>query len=237
MNIEFITGAMGCGKTAQAVLNAKRAEIDGQKPICISPAVDTRMTQEYSEEDGIQKGRIISRETGLSYEAYILPQDEMLSDFIEKIKENHKIIEGDSYKAPDCYILDEVQFLSVEQMSNLLEYHTLDDQTQLFLYGLMTTSQVTLFDSINKLIAFGVKPTVIPSKNSKGKENTINAKFRDGYIVLDGEVIDVGGDDKYKAISVQDYFMLTRLERERQRILNGQKSENNITNFEDLKQA
>ena len=69
----FKYGAMGCSKTAQALITKFNYEERGMKVLLIKPAIDTR--------DGVD---LVKSRIGLQSEAYAVDSQENLYDFYTK---------------------------------------------------------------------------------------------------------------------------------------------------------
>ena len=193
---------MGAGKTALACINAFNYEEQGLTPLCISSSLDTRFGDAREDEYGLKRGMWESRIKDLSRDIFLLPSDESVIKFITKVSRLYKI-------KPDVIMIDEAQFLTANQVEELFRVAIYWD-IPVICYGLLTTFKTTLFEGSKRLIELGAKLEPIKSVGTDGKKTVINAKFVNGNIVTEGADIDIGGDEKYKALTLKEYWRLVR---------------------------
>ena len=199
-NVYFKTACMGAGKTATACINAHNYVEQGLTPLCISSALDTRFGEAKEDEYGLKVGLWESRIKELNREVFLLPTDESVMKFFLRVTRLHKI-------KPNVLMIDEAQFLSASQVEELFKMAIYWD-IPVICYGLLTTYKTTLFEGSKRLIELGAKLEPLKSVGTNGKKTVINAKFVNGKIVTEGEDIDIGGDEKYRALSLKDFWDL-----------------------------
>lgn len=199
-SVYFKHSTMGAGKTALACINAFNYEEQGLTPLCISPSLDTRFGNAKENEHGLKVGKWESRIKELYRDIFLLPPDESVIKFITKVSRLQKI-------KPDVIIIDEAQFLTASQVEELFRVAIYWD-IPVICYGLLTTFKTTLFEGSKRLIELGAKLEPIKSVGTDGKRTVINAKFVNGKIVTEGADIDIGGDEKYKALTLKDFWDL-----------------------------
>ena len=197
-DVYFKTACMGAGKTALACINAFNYEEQGLTPLCISSALDTRFGEAKEDEYGLKVGLWESRIKELNREVFLLPTDESVMKFFLRVTRLHKI-------KPSVLMIDEAQFLSASQVEELFKIAIYWD-IPVICYGLLTTYKTTLFEGSKRLIELGAKLEPLKSVGTNGKKTVINAKFVNGKIVTEGEDIDIGGDEKYRALSLKDFW-------------------------------
>lgn len=201
-SVYFKFACMGAGKTALACINAFNYEEQGLTPLCISSSLDTRFGDAREDEYGLKRGMWESRIKDLSRDIFLLPSDESVIKFITKVSRLYKI-------KPDVIMIDEAQFLTANQVEELFRVAIYWD-IPVICYGLLTTFKTTLFEGSKRLIELGAKLEPIKSVGTDGKKTVINAKFVNGNIVTEGADIDIGGDEKYRAITLKEYWRLVR---------------------------
>lgn len=201
-SVYFKFACMGAGKTALACINAFNYEEQGLKPLCISSSLDTRFGDAKEDEYGLKIGMWESRIKELYRDIFLLPSDESVIKFITKVSGLYKI-------KPDVIMIDEAQFLTANQVEELFRVAIYWD-IPVICYGLLTTFKTTLFEGSKRLIELGAKLEPIKSVGTDGKKTVINAKFVNGNIVTEGADIDIGGDEKYRAITLKEYWRLVR---------------------------
>lgn len=174
----FKYGAMGCSKTAQALITKFNYEERDMKVVLMKPALDTR--------DGVQtvKSRI-----GLSADAVCLRSD---CDVFR--------LYTDSYMDCRVVIVDECQFLTEDQVDQLgmiaLEY-----DVPVLCFGLATDFLTHLFPGSKRLFEIAESIVEIKSVCRCGAKATVNARLDDnGNVLYSGEQVCLGGNDRYVAM-------------------------------------
>lgn len=174
----FKYGAMGCSKTAQALITKFNYEERGMKVLLIKPAIDTR--------DGVD---LVKSRIGLQSEAYAVDSQENLYDFYTK-------------KHSDCnvVIVDECQFLTPEQVDQLGDI-VIKLSVPVLCFGLATDFTTHLFPGSRRLFEIAESISEIKSVCKCGAKATVNARFDDnGHVVYKGEQVVLGGNCRYTAM-------------------------------------
>lgn len=174
----FKYGAMGCSKTAQALITKFNYEERGMKVLLIKPAIDTR--------DGVD---LVKSRIGLQSEAYAVDSQENLYDFYTK-------------KHSDCnvVIVDECQFLTSEQVDQLGDI-VIKLSVPVLCFGLATDFTTHLFPGSRRLFEIAESISEIKSVCKCGAKATVNARFDDnGHVVYKGEQVVLGGNGRYTAM-------------------------------------
>ena len=98
-------------------------------------------------------------------------------------------------------IVDEAQFLTEEQVDQLSDVADFLD-INVMCFGLRTDFQSHLFPGSKRLFEIADDLEEIKASCECGeKKSSINARFdENGEIVTDGSQVEIGGNDKYKAI-------------------------------------
>ena len=180
-NLVFYYGAMGCSKTANALMTRFQYIDKGLKVWLIKPELDTR--DDIQHEDGTITALVKSR-VGISGEAVV-------------IKANQQIIPPADI---DLIICDEAQFLTEQQVDELKAITETND-IPVYCYGLRTDFRTKLFPGSKRLFELSSNVVQLESICSCGKPAIINARFNSkGKIVTAGSQIEIGGDERYKAL-------------------------------------
>ena len=167
----FRYGAMGSSKTANAIMVRYNYWERGKNAILLKPAIDVR--------DG--KTRIWSR-CGLAEECTIIDDLDM-----EAVKRREY----------DCLIVDEAQFLTKEQVEQLVEIVDCYD-TPVICYGLRADFKGELFPGSYELLVMADKIEEVKTICWCGKKATFNARFDEsGTVLKEGEQVVLGANDKY----------------------------------------
>lgn len=180
-NLVFYYGAMGCSKTANALMTQFQYKEKGLNVWLIKPEIDTR--DDIINEDGSVTSLVKSR-VGISGVA-------------EVIKANATIVPPEN---TDLIICDEAQFLSEFQVDELKAIaETLD--IPVYCYGLRTDFRTKLFPGSKRLFELASKTVELEAICSCGNPAIINARFNTkGEIVTRGSIVELGGNDRYKAL-------------------------------------
>lgn len=182
----FRYGAMGCSKTANALMVAFNYEEKGLKPLVLKPKLDNR--------DGKMtiKSRIgLSREGGF------------VEDFIKNAIDETSIL-----VAPyDVIIIDEVQFCTIEQI-NTLSKIVLLSKKPVICYGLKTDFLLNPFPTSAHLMTLADKLEELKTVCWCGEGATCNARIdAEGNIVRSGEQIMLGGNESYTSLCLKHYML------------------------------
>ena len=174
----FKYGAMGCSKTAQALITKFNYEERGMRVWLIKPALETR--------DGLD--RITSR-IGLAAEC--TPVSE--SDSIIELFTSH-------HSDADVIIADESQFFTPAQISEMrLLVDTRD--VPVLCFGLRTDFRSELFPGSKRLFELADSISEIKTICRCGKKATINARIdENGKIITSGDQLCLGGNERYTAM-------------------------------------
>ena len=174
----FKYGAMGCSKTAQALITKFNYEERGMRVLFLKPSVDTR--------DGIG---IVRSRIGLEAPAFSVPA----SVDLYKLYENE-------YRDCQVVIVDECQFLTPEQVDQLGLLVT-DYDIPVLCFGLRTDFLTHTFPGSKRLFEIAESITEIKSICACGAKATVNARFDEkGRILFSGEQVVLGGNDRYLAM-------------------------------------
>ena len=152
----FKFGAMGCSKTAQALITKFNYEERGMKVLLLKPSVDVRDGEE------IVKSRI-----GLTAKAVVVNDKEDLYKAYEE-----------KYRDRDVIIVDECQFLTPEQVDELGQI-VIDFNVPVLCFGLRTDFLTHLFPGSRRLFEIAESITEIKSVCKCGAKATVNARLDD----------------------------------------------------------
>ena len=174
----FKYGAMGCSKTAQALITKFNYEERGMKVLLLKPAIDVR------ESDGLVRSRI-----GLTAQCILVSeQEDLLALYLRK------------KDLCDVIIVDECQFLTREQVDQLGQV-VLQHDIPVLCFGLRTDFAMHLFPGSLRLFEIAESISEIKSICRCGAKATVNARLDDdGNVVYEGEQICIGGNNRYEAM-------------------------------------
>lgn len=181
----FRYGAMGSSKTANVLMVRFNYLERGKNVLLLKPGVDTR--------DGSD---VIKSRIGL--EAECVNAESTLFFFREMFTSDNLIIPY------DVVIVDEVQFLSEEDIDTLAEVVDRFD-IPVICYGLKTDFKGHLFDGSKRLIEVADVIEEIPTICWCGRKAHFNARIIDGKVVKEGEQLMLGANDKYISLCRKHY--------------------------------
>lgn len=175
----FKYGAMGCSKTAQALITRYNYEENDLRVWLIKPSADSR--------DG---EAVIRSRIGLEGVAQILSPE---ADVLE-------IFRTEQQGKCDVIIVDECQFLTEEQIDQLRAIVD-EHNVPVMCFGLRTDFQCRLFAGSRRLMEVADTIQEIKTICDCGAKATVNARIdSEGHIVTQGEQLFLGGNDSYIAM-------------------------------------
>ncbi len=174
----FYYGAMGCSKTANALMTRFQYLDKGLKVWLIKPVVDNRAGT-----------MTISSRVGVQAEADAIIEN---TDSIFYRWQNEA-------QTVNLIICDEAQFLTENQVDQL-KYIAEKYNVPVYCYGLRTDFKTKLFPGSKRLFEICSKTVELESICECGKPAIINARFSNGRLMTRGAQVDIGGDEKYKAL-------------------------------------
>lgn len=178
----FRYGAMGCGKTMQLLQVAFNYEERGQTVCVMKPATDTK-----------NDTKLLTR---------IGPERE--TDFCFSSKDDLFKLISEKYAKVDCVLVDEAQFLTPEQVDELLMV-TIKLKIPVMCYGLRLNFRQTDggFAGATRLLQQAHDIEEIKTICECGRKATKNVRFLNGKIVTEGPdvLIDDGKTEiEYRAL-------------------------------------
>jgi len=184
--LKFYYGTMGCSKTANALMTRFQYQDRGQIVWLIKPATDTR--DDTVDANGITHSIIKSR-VGIKAEADVVAETDNLIELFGKRNIWCNVI-----------ICDEAQFLTEKQVEQLKDIATVYD-TDVICYGLRTDFKTKLFPGSQRLFELADKIVELNNVCDCGKPAMVNARIDSlGRVLVKGSQVDIGGDEKYKAL-------------------------------------
>lgn len=187
----FKFGAMGCSKTAQALITKFNYEERNMSVLLLKPAIDNR--------DG---ELIVRSRIGLQEQAIAVKTDENIYDlYVNK------------YADRDVVIVDECQFLQPKQVDELADI-VINKNVPVLCFGLSTDFRTHLFPGSKRLFEIADSIAEIKSVCTCGAKATVNARIdENGKIVTEGSQVCLGGNDRYVAMCRKCWLKRQREER------------------------
>lgn len=181
-DLVFRFGSMGSSKTALALMLRFDYIESGKNVLFLKPSVDTR--------DG---ATIVKSRLGISAEALTYNEE----DSIFKKFMNELLI-------CDCVIVDEVQFSTKKQI-NELKVISEELDKPVYTYGLRTDFMTNLWEGSKRLFELATVIEELPKKCHCGNSAIVNARYDESGIVYEGKQVELGSNDKYKALCYKCY--------------------------------
>ena len=181
----FRYGTMNSGKSIEILRVAHNYTERGMSPLLLKPTVDT-----------LGDNKVHSR-VGISQEAHLVYHDDDLSEL---------------YKDCDCILVDEAQFLTEQQVDQLMTC-TLHN-TPVLCYGLRTDFTTHMFSGSKRLMEIAHSIEEIKTICMCGNKATISARVDSyGSIIIDGEQVHIENldDPQYVSLCAQCYNKQTHM--------------------------
>lgn len=177
----FRYGTMGSAKTAMLLTTAYNFEERDMAYKCFKPVVDTR-----------DKKNVIRSRIGIERECQWIYHDTNLYNEIHEL-----LRKGEG---PQWILVDEAQFLAPDQVDQLAQ--VVDDfGINVICYGLRTDFRTNLFEGSRRLLEIADSIDEIKSTCTCGRKTIVNARVNSaGEIITEGEVVEIGGNDRYIAV-------------------------------------
>jgi thymidine kinase len=179
----FRYGAMSSGKSAYLLQAAHNYEESGRTVILAKPSVD------------VKAGDMVSSRIGISRQIdFIIKPDTNVFAAFNEYNQKHLEEHG---KPIACLLVDESQFLTKEQVNQLLKVATLTN-VPVMCFGIRSDFMTNGFEGSNRLlqIAHSIEEMKTICANCGNGKATLNARKVDGVYVFEGNqvAIDIGSD-------------------------------------------
>lgn len=185
----FYYSSMNAGKSTYLLQSSYNYRERGMSTALYAPAFDTRF--------GINK---VTSRTGISEDAYTFSTS---FEFIEHV--NLLAI------TPHCILIDEAQFLTKKQVSDL-SIIVDDMKIPVLTFGIRTDFLGQTFEGSAWLLAWADKLVELKTICHCGKNANFVAKIDEsGVPITSGYQIEIGGNEKYVSLCRAHYKRLTKL--------------------------
>ncbi len=187
----FRYGAMNSGKSTGVMQVVHNYEEQGMNVLLMKPFIDTKGGDSVSSRLGI------SRKVDV-----LLPEDKNIKNIIkDKLKD----------KEIACILIDEAQFLSVNQVDQLYEIAVMMD-VPVICYGLRTDFMMRGFPASERLLLLAHSLEELKTICRCGKKAVANARMVNGKFVVEGEqvAIDEENNVSYEAMCGRCYFEMKK---------------------------
>lgn len=176
----FYYSTMNAGKSTSLLQSAYNYIERGMRSVIYTAAIDDR------DQVGTVNSRIGLSQPALTYNT----ETNLLTD-----------ITNEHNKSPiHCLLVDESQFLTKQQVQQLSE--VVDNlNIPVLCYGLRTDFQGELFEGSSHLLAWADKLVELKTICGCGrKANMVVRHSEDGKVFVDGDQVEIGGNDKYTSL-------------------------------------
>jgi len=175
----FRYGSMNSGKTTLLLQTAHNYEESNMKVIIVKPKIDTKGNDSIVSRIGIEKKVDV-----------LLKKNDNLFSLVEK-----------KYKDVSCVLVDEAQFLSVEQVDQAMEI-VLKLDIPVICYGLRTDFLTNGFPGSTRLLQIAHTIEEMKTICKCGRKAIYNARYVDGKFTDKGEQVAIDGKKKVTYISM-----------------------------------
>lgn len=182
----FRYGAMNCGKSSALMQVAHNYEENKKEIRVIKSKIDTKANDKLSSRIGLTRKVDI-----------LIDRDESFVEYFEEW-----------YNYVSCLLVDEAQFLTINQVEELWYVAKMYD-IPVICYGLKTDFKSNLFEGSKRLLELADEIEELVTICSCGKRAKFNTRLVNDEYVLDGNVVEIDGDDdsiKYEPMCGKCYL-------------------------------
>ncbi len=176
----FRYGAMNSGKSTALLQAAFNYEERGQHVLLAKPRIDTKGEQLIVSRLGVTR----------PVDFTIGPDDDVYALFQ---REREAVIRTTSHDVA-CFLLDESQFLSPQQVDDLLRIAIRED-IPVIAYGIRTDFQTAAFPGSRRLLEVAHSLEELKTICRCGRKAVFNARTIGGVFVFDGDQVAIDGAD------------------------------------------
>jgi thymidine kinase len=185
----FNFASMNAGKSASLLTAAHNYKERGMGTLILKPGIDDRDSAT----------EVVSR-IGLRQEANIITPGMDILEFFKWAQAQRDI---------HCVFVDEAQFLTKDNVFELCQIVDLYD-VPVMAYGLRTDFKGNLFEGSKALLAVADKLCELKGVCHCGRKATMVARVdSEGNAITDGDIIELGGEDKYVSLCRKHWCKLT----------------------------
>ncbi|GAB2709695.1 thymidine kinase [Microbacterium marinum] len=178
----FRYGAMNSGKSTALLQAAYNYEERGQRILLAKPEIDTKGADQISSRLGVER----------TVDFLIRPEDDVRALFAEHRRRVQEA--GADALIPDtgadvaCLLVDEAQFLTAEQVDDLLRI-SVEDGIPVLAYGIRTDFQTRAFPGSARLMELAHSLEELKTICRCGSKALFNARLVGGRFVFDGDQV------------------------------------------------
>ena len=174
----FRYGAMNSGKSTALLQAAFNYEERGHQVLLAKPAIDTKGDRSIVSRLGVVR----------DVDFTIEPEAEVLDRFQQQ---RSRVIESHG-RDVSCLLIDEAQFLTSEQVDDLLRIALMDD-IPVLAYGIRTDFQTVAFPGSRRLLEISHSLEELKTICRCGRKAVFNGRKVNGRFVFDGDQVAIDG--------------------------------------------
>jgi len=175
----FRYGAMGCGKTAQLLQVAFNYKEKGMNVCVMKPKIDTKAGSKLQTRIGIERDI-----------DYLIDKDDDIYHVVST-----------KFKNINCILIDEAQFLTRQQVDNLMRV-VVSLNIPVLCYGLRTDFLTNGFTGSIRLLEIAHSIEELKTICKCGRKAIYNARYVNNKMVTKGDAIVIDNDPNIKYISL-----------------------------------
>ena len=174
----FRYGAMNSGKSTALLQAAFNYEERGQQVLLAKPAIDSK-----------GEASIVSR-LGVTrlVDFTIAPDEDLFAAFVSQ----QARVQEESGLRVSCLLVDEAQFLSENQVDDLLRI-AIQQDVPVIAYGIRTDFQTVAFPGSRRLLEISHSLEELKTICRCGRKAVFNARKIDGVFIFDGDQVAIDG--------------------------------------------
>ena len=188
----FRYGAMNSGKSTALLQAAFNYEERGHRVLLAKPAVDTRGDLGILSRLGVTR----------AVDFVLAPQTDAYAAF----QQHRSAVLTESARDVSCLLVDEAQFLTSDQVDDLLRIAILED-VPVLAYGIRTDFLTVAFPGSRRLLEIAHSLEELKTICRCGRKAIFNARKVDGRFVFDGAQVAIDGVDvTYESLCAACYL-------------------------------
>lgn len=182
----FRYGAMNSGKSTALLQAAFNYEERDQRVLLAKPEIDTKGTDEIISRLGV--GRTVD---------FLVPPQAQLRELYTlhaRAEAEDALFTPEQVKPVACLLVDEAQFLTPEQVDDLLRIAVLDD-VPVLAYGIRTDFRTRAFPGSARLMDLSHSLEELKTICRCGRKALFNTRKQGENFVFDGDQVAIDGDE------------------------------------------
>ncbi|MBS1675722.1 MAG: thymidine kinase [Actinobacteria bacterium] len=182
----FRYGAMNSGKSTALLQAAYNYEERGQRVLLAKPAIDTKGASQVSSRLGMT--REVDFLIGPGQSARELFRDEQ-----ERVRAGSDAAASEDAARVSCLLIDEAQFLEIEQVDDLFRI-AVEDEIPVLAYGIRNDFLTHAFPGSARLLAIAHTLEELKTICRCGRKAVFNGRRIGGRFVFDGDQVAIDGE-------------------------------------------